>query len=165
VTTIAWDGKTLAGDSRTVNNGLPRLTTKVHRLDDGRLYAGSGDAQDAVAVRNWLNLGGEKPKVHEHFKALLIELTGLCVELENALVPMPVHEPYHAIGSGRDFAILAMRLGKSSTEAVALAMEFDVYTGGYVDSLMLIPPETHRVDDNVFWLSEPVQERTTLSAG
>lgn len=151
MTTIAWDrdARTLAGDTLATAGGLPYRATKIHRLSDGRLYGGSGNAEDLFAVLHWLDQGGEKPKVTD-FAALLIGTDGRCQRMESALVPFPVAEPFHAIGSGRDFAILAMRLGKSAQEAVALAAEFDIYTGGEIQALSL---DTYQ-GDNVFWLSE-----------
>lgn len=49
----------------------------------------------------------------------------------------PVREKFVADGSGRDFALSAMHLGKSAREAVAFAARFDVYTGGGVDAFDL----------------------------
>lgn len=42
------------------------------------------------------------------------------------------HYQYFAIGSGRDFAMAAMHLGKSAREAVAVAAHFDNNTGGEI---------------------------------
>ena len=42
-----------------------------------------------------------------------------------------------AVGSGRDFALAAMHLGKSAEEAVLVAAEFDPGTGNGVDTLTL----------------------------
>jgi ATP-dependent protease HslVU (ClpYQ) peptidase subunit len=44
-------------------------------------------------------------------------------------------ESFHALGSGRDFALAAMYLGKNAREAVEIAMEFDLETGKGVDCL------------------------------
>ncbi len=42
------------------------------------------------------------------------------------------HNKFHALGSGRDFALAAMYLGKSALEAVEVACEFDGYSGGEI---------------------------------
>lgn len=42
--------------------------------------------------------------------------------------------PVSAFGSGADFAIAAMDLGKSSSEAVKYASTRDIYTGGEIES-------------------------------
>ena len=50
-----------------------------------------------------------------------------------------VRERFVADGSGRDFAIAAMALGRTARQAVALAARFDVYTGGGIDSIVGVP--------------------------
>jgi ATP-dependent protease HslVU (ClpYQ) peptidase subunit len=40
----------------------------------------------------------------------------------------------HALGSGGEYAMVAMRCGKSATEAVKIAIEFDCHSGGPVKS-------------------------------
>lgn len=45
---------------------------------------------------------------------------------------MPCSRAYHAVGSGRDFALAAMACGRSAHEAVDIAMAFDNGTGGKV---------------------------------
>lgn len=133
MTTIAWDGKTLAADTRGTAGGMPWQTIKASRLKDGRLYGGSGALEDVEAVRTWLETGGDKPAVKD-FVAILIE-DGQCFRLEDKLIKMPVKSPFHAIGSGRDYAIAAMHLGKTAREAVELACLYDVYTAAPVTEL------------------------------
>lgn len=43
---------------------------------------------------------------------------------------MPTARKFHAVGSGRDYALAAMHLGLSARDAVGVAMEFDLNTGG-----------------------------------
>lgn len=119
-----------------IGDSLKVHFVKMYRLADGRLYGGSGTADDVLAVLAWLNEGGDKPTV-EHFAALLIDTEGQCARLEGGLRPMPIREPFHSVGSGRDFAIAAMALGKTAADAVALAMQFDPWTGGDVQTLRL----------------------------
>jgi len=155
VTTIAWDGKTLAGDSQSTNGGLPRTFTKLWKLASGDFFGACGDAQDCIAVKDWLNSLKEKesPKVADSFGALLIKVqksivvypdkpevttvTTTVYKLEDKLIEIPVKEKQTAIGSGRDFAIAAMRLNCDAAVAVSIASEFDVYTGGLIDVLSI----------------------------
>lgn len=44
---------------------------------------------------------------------------------------------FQALGSGSDFAVAAMHLGKSAKKAVEVAAELDLYTGGNVKELIL----------------------------
>lgn len=100
------------------------------------MYGGSGDVQDMLAVREWLNGQAEKPKVKDYFAAIVID-NGECSRLEDGLVPIPIAERCHAVGSGRDIALAAMVLGKTAAEAVALAMLLDVWTGGEIETIQV----------------------------
>ena len=136
MTTCAWDGHTLAADTRNTSRGLPFQSTKAFRLKDGRLYAGSGSAEDSQAVKAWLESGADKPKV-ENFVGIVIGHDGSIWRYEDKLVAFQINEPFHAIGSGRDFAIAAMSLGKTARDAVELASRFDIYTGGPITELRI----------------------------
>lgn len=142
MTTIARDGKTLAADTRSTSGGMPWDCIKAYRLSDGRLYAASGAAEECEAVFAWLENGGDRPAVKDFF-ALLIE-HGKCFRLEDKLVKIPVASKFHAVGSGRDYAMAAMHYGKSAKEAVELACLYDVYTGGPVTELHISTAEVHQ---------------------
>jgi hypothetical protein len=49
--------------------------------------------------------------------------------------PYEVEDSTYADGSGRPFAMMALRLGKSAAEAVALTCEFDLTCGNGIDIL------------------------------
>ena len=138
MTTIAWDGRTLAADSLGVlGDSLKVVSHKLMCFPDGRLLGCCGRMSDKMLVCEWLLHGGEKPLLDDSFAAILVEPTGQAFRLEESLVFITMHEPFHACGSGRDFAIAAMALGKTACEAVALAMQFDPWTGGAVEWLTL----------------------------
>lgn len=136
MTTCAWDGQTMAADTRGTAGGMPLCTTKAFRLKDGRLYAASGDAQDAAQVRNWLDSGGDKPDVKD-FTAMVIGADGSIWRYENKLVPFQILAKFHAIGSGRDYAMAAMHFGKTAREAVEFAALYDIWTGAPIDEVTL----------------------------
>jgi hypothetical protein len=132
MTTIAWDGKTLAADSRATSNGMPYKVVKIFILVDGSLFAGSGDYGQIIAVKEWLeNPGMQKPDVSD-FAGLLVTTDGVLFKLEDTLGRLPVYEAFHAIGSGRDFAMAAMHCGRTAREAIDIASLYDVFTGGDV---------------------------------
>lgn len=56
---------------------------------------------------------------------------------EGCIIPAKIKNDYYAIGTGAAYAIAAMRLGHTPTEAVALACEFDPGSRGPVDTLHL----------------------------
>lgn len=135
MTTIAWDGTILSGDSRGCRGTLPREVRKVFLLDDGRLFGFAGSTQDGMAALNYMNGNQkEKPSLDEDFCGIVIK-DKECYGLECKLIPMPVEEKHYAIGSGREIALTAMYLGKTANEAVEIAKLFDVSTGGTVVSI------------------------------
>lgn len=141
MTTIAWDGFTLAGDKRTHDSTAFWETTKVFQSECGRyLIGGSGDAQDALLVRDWV-FGGmdesKKPSISNYAGLLIID--GKPHFMDTKLIPLPIGgRPFYAVGSGRDFALAAMLLGKNAVEAILVAAEFDNYTGLGVDEIKYV---------------------------
>lgn len=137
MTTIAWDGKTLAADTQATSSGMPYKVLKLFRLDDGSIFAGSGDYGQVCAVKAWLenaDMKADKPTTDD-FAGLIVTPTCEAFRLEEALIRIPVGEPFHAIGSGRDFAMAAMHCGRTAREAVEIAALYDVFTGGEVMAL------------------------------
>lgn len=134
MTTIAWDGKTLAGD--TQSSMFRGRTRKVFRLKGGALFGMCGNLHEGIAVMRWLDgvEGAAKPTVSEGFHGILIRDRKLHV-LERCLEIVEYDRVNFAIGSGRDFAMAAMHLGKNAREAVLVAHQFDVDTGDEVMSL------------------------------
>lgn len=138
MTTAAWDGRTLSADTQSVNGNLKRRVQKIFRLKDGSLFAGCGEYDDCLAAKDWLENGGAKPALKD-FSALIVTPDG-AFRLETHLIRHPIAEPFFAIGSGRDFAIMAMHLGKTSAESVALTSVYDAWTGGPIESMTLDEP-------------------------
>lgn len=57
MTTIAWDGKTLAGDKQVTTGGTATKTTKVFKVKTKKGYVlvgYSGDLADGQAFVEWL---------------------------------------------------------------------------------------------------------------
>jgi len=54
-------------------------------------------------------------------------------------VAVPCREAFAALGSGWEWAMAAMALGKTAREAVEFAMKYDVFTGGSVESIVIVP--------------------------
>jgi hypothetical protein len=144
MTTIAWDGKTLAADRQLTTSGVRYATTKAHRLKDGSLFASCGTLENNAIVRRWLDDGGPVPTLggeDDAFDGVLIKPDGTPWMLNKKLVPIAIESPRFATGSGRDFALMAMRLGKTAREAVEAASELCIWTGMGVTELSLQPAE------------------------
>jgi ATP-dependent protease HslVU (ClpYQ) peptidase subunit len=142
MTTIAWDGMVLAADTQGVFGEMVRVTShKLFRLSNGSIIGASGSVQDTLLAVKWLNEGGKKPELDD-FAALLITVDGACFRVETKLMLQPIHEVFVACGTGRDFALAAMALGETSREAVMLAICYDIWSGGDVETLSLLGPES-----------------------
>lgn len=144
MTVIAWDGRTLAADKRTSFGGLHATTTKVHRLPDGRLFAGCGPTALIQEMRHWVAFGADPatfPAAQrtsaDSCSALVVMLDGSLIQYETTAYPLCFENRQWAIGSGRDFAVMAMHLGKTAREAVLLTAEFCHDCGNGVDALDL----------------------------
>ncbi|MGH8759594.1 MAG: hypothetical protein ACREVW_08805 [Burkholderiales bacterium] len=134
MTTIAYDGRTLAADTQSQTSVLLKMH-KLHRLPDGSIFAGSGSAQEVLAVLAWLR-GGDKPGHLNDFEGLIVTPQGT-ERLGERLMRVPSLEPFYAIGSGAHFALAAMACGKSAVQAVRISARFDPYTGGRVESMRI----------------------------
>lgn len=132
MTTIACDGKSMAGDGKTTINGtITSLSMrKIFKLKDGRVIGGCGPIESLFVVMRWLENGGDKPKVDQDFSALLMSHDGVkcCSDtLEWLAMDTPM-----AIGSGMQVALGAMDSGICPAQAVNVASKRDVYTGGVI---------------------------------
>lgn len=140
---IAWDGKTLAADKRASLGTLIRTTTKIARCKHGALAGYSGAAAAGEELLAWVNDGGHAadfPAARRNPQAefallLLVWQSGELWLYENTPYPMKFPPQQFAIGSGRDFALAAMHLGRSASDAVGVACQFDSGCGNGVDTL------------------------------
>ena len=147
MTTIAWDGKTLAADSMGDQNGLRTKVRKLHRgvLADGKgfMFGGAGETSWCVMLYEWIKTLEAKQLTRieyphqgeRHDPACLLVVKGAGVFRKTGSVLTPVESDFHAIGSGRDFAISAMHFGQCAKDAVKHAIQFDVYSGGSIQTM------------------------------
>ena len=138
MTTIATDGKTMAGDGLVTSGStiFGHDLQKVKRLPDGRIVGCAGSGYNGVAFMDWLESGGDKPKLGEDFEAIVLHPDGSCFTYDESCVAMSESLPT-ATGSGRQLALAAMDLGKTPAEAVEYAATRDMATGGVIRSTEL----------------------------
>jgi len=143
MTTIAFDGTTLAADKRATNSGLIFTVTKLFKVR-GHLLAAAGDFDRIQEIVAWFRAGAEPAQLPAFQKEnegyvgmLIIDKDGGIFKLERGPVPFKIEEKFYAIGSGRDFAMAAMHLGSNAVDAVKVAGVFDAATGNGVDTLTL----------------------------
>lgn len=142
MTTIAWDGKTMACDSCWAMNGTQTTSmTKLERLSSGAIIgaAGDGDIRALLALIDKIKMPNKLPTRHElaalrsEFLVLLAFPRGQVFHLGSGgeegrydAQIWPANRGIAAAGSGADLALGAMAAGKSAREAVAIACRFDI---------------------------------------
>ena len=132
MTTIAWDGKTLAGDSRA-NSGNVKFKVSKIRRHRGHLIGFAGPLDLAEEVFAWFKAGANPEdfppaQTDEDVRTDFLVITPKKKIHLYQKSPYPVdysNNAIFAIGSGRDFALAAMHLGKTADQAVAVAGLFD----------------------------------------
>lgn len=160
---IAWDSQATAGSRATyginkvvkINDqfavgiaGLLRYANLIHRASVNKIHPFDLSQPDFdgyawlldEAVPAWMkavkkeldNLPGEDDEVPWGFA--VVALGGRIYTVGADFAVMPVDE-FVAIGSGDKFAITAMHLGKSAKQAVEIATELDLFTGGNVKEM------------------------------
>lgn len=141
MTIIAWDGEILAADKRFCFGSLPMTGTKIYR-HNGMLLAISGNAASGEEMLHWFIHGcniDKFPQIQRDkndFSGLLvIDKNKNILKYEYSPHPIRLLPQKTAIGSGRDFAIAAMHLGKNAREAVEVAIKHDIYCGNGIDVL------------------------------
>ena len=136
MTTIAWDGTTLAGDTQALTSYKWEVD-KVWQINKTTIFAGAGSYASIYEVMLWLCDPEDKdrPTLEEDFVGIVVR-DGRAFRIQSNLVEFPIKENAHAIGSGAPFAITAMFLGKTAEEAVEIASQFDETTGGNITSIV-----------------------------
>ncbi|MCG9534382.1 MULTISPECIES: hypothetical protein [Providencia] len=152
MTTIAWDGVTLAADSQSqVGSMIVSLkeqkifeADKKHPLKiNGRRIqvigiCGDMSAKDEIwqTLSSGVNFSTAFNELSD-FSIIAIDFDGKAFVVsknkdEKHAYVYEAEAPL-AIGSGDSFAMGAMKSGKSAEEAVKVAMSLDVYSGGEVN--------------------------------
>lgn len=152
MTTIAFDGKTIAAD--TLHEDNYGLFDHASKLYFGKDFVAGGAGMQHHMIKWWRQVKSMTfDEVMEHGypdyekgevdPAILLVQLGTSQSFKHAGgFFVPVGRGFHAVGSGRDFALAAMFLGKTAKEAVILAAEFDNGTGGLVEAVDVIPEST-----------------------
>lgn len=143
MTVIAWDGKTLAADKRSVLSGKPTTVTKL-TSSNGWLLAISGDLVKGLELVEWFRAGRDPKELpafqrsnDDYVPMLAISPSAEVFHFEDSPVPFRVEDLVYAMGSGRDYALAAMHLGCDARRAVGVACALDTRCGNGIDVLTL----------------------------
>ena len=133
MTTVAYDGKTLAVDS-LVTGGFMHTTSKVFRLRDGSYGAGAGVMSSIQ--RFFREFDGDPATIPEgDFDAVVMHLDGRVVHYSGDGLILDITGSKYALGSGSAFALGALCAGKTSAVAVAIACDLDENSGLPVETI------------------------------
>lgn len=142
MTICCWDGQTLAADKMGDAGGLKRTTTKIFRFDGG-LFASAGSGSHAAHMFAWVASGANPNDVPafqltDEYQSVMVVRNDRTVWIYGqSAYPFQMEDPFHAIGSGRDFAMAAMFMGSGARTAVEIASRFDTGCGMGIDTLEL----------------------------
>ena len=143
MTTIVYDGKTLAVDSQqTQGSTICGLRNKIH--DVGKYwFAGCGTTDGIETVKLYLMGVIPKPENLTDSDAditLIEKETGKAFRvLGDTMVICPVEIPVFQ-GSGADVARGAYQICKDPIKALEAAIELDVFTGGPINMVKIEKP-------------------------
>jgi hypothetical protein len=144
MTTIAARFSTgeMAADSMCAGDDVHYHVSKLHRAPRS-LFGGAGQWDTLLRFYAHLTVSKGAPeallKILEpcgDIEVLELREDGLYV-YESCYIATPIKNDFYAVGTGRNFAIAAMHLGASPSEAVALAALYDPNTGGPVEEMRL----------------------------
>jgi ATP-dependent protease HslVU (ClpYQ) peptidase subunit len=135
MTTVAWDGKTLACDSQVTVGNCRGTSVKLVSNDQGFVAAGAGSLPELVPWFRWVENGmdpDQQPTSLSESDLVIVPPRGPAIWFSGSASPMKLPRRHWAIGSGSDFALGAMAMGADARQEVKVAMKFDVYTSGRV---------------------------------
>lgn len=143
MTTIAWDGKSLAADKRMGFGTEFATVTKIARAH-GCLIGWAGGSALGKAMFNWFEMGRNPADYpasqRDDAKCgtfIVIGPSGCVSQYSQEPYPIHVEEKFYAIGSGSPFASAAMFLGCDARRAVEVACALDMNSGNGIDTLEL----------------------------
>lgn len=146
MTTVVYRDGVLAADT-LVTGGDTRIgfKSKIAKVGNA-LVTATGTNALAIRFISWVREGCQGPCPPMALKSavdgaeydttgILILPGGRCVTFREGTGIQWANGPYFAFGSGQDYARGALAMGATAVEAVKAAMEFDIYTGGTIESV------------------------------
>ena len=148
MTTIAFDGETLAADRGSWSNGLHQAVRKAYRVTapDGRrfLVALAGDGAFAMRVLCWMRgkidhpgpcmAGDETRDV-----AVVIDERRQVWRMNSRLIYVPYLGKVHAHGAGQEVALGALMAGADAVRAIRITMQVSDYAARGIDAVRFKP--------------------------
>jgi hypothetical protein len=147
MTTIAWDGETLAADCCSWSGGARRKVRKVFKVKSpgGRqfLVAFAGNGDYAMQILAWMRGERQRPEPLAFLEqsdlpnqcALVIDEKRRVWQLANTLTYTRMREKFYAYGGGQDFAWGALEAGATARQAINIAIKRSDMAGLGIDTV------------------------------
>jgi ATP-dependent protease HslVU (ClpYQ) peptidase subunit len=145
MTTIAWDGVTLAADRCSWSGAARRQVRKVFNIkasDEKRFLVGfCGDGAFALAVLDWMQGKAPKPMYTvygvraDEQCALVIDEARVVWGVSGTLAYYRFEENMMALGSGQAYAWGALEAGASAQRAIEIAIKRSDFAAFGVDTV------------------------------
>lgn len=153
MSTIAYRDGIIAADTlASTGNKTMTGVRKIGRTDRF-LFGLAGRFSGVHRIYNWVKEIEKDTSPHDFYKhmesleTLGLDATVLLVEKDGTIWTMTddggvckVAATYESIGSGQDFALGAMYVGASASDAIEAACNFDPYSGGEVHTVSFDSP-------------------------
>lgn len=142
VTTIAFDGTTLAVDCCSWANGQRRKVNKLFKIPEGT-FAGCGDGAFVSAFVRWKNGERSAPLWSDYdvekgwSLGVLITPDKRIQVLTNLFEVLDFDEKVFAMGGGAEYAWGALEAGATATRAVEIAAKRSDFAGFGVASMLV----------------------------
>jgi hypothetical protein len=137
---MAADTRAYSGDRHFVGNKL-----KIHRMPDGSLLGiVSNQVGMPEAFKQWVAEGADREAVmpdQPSFEAIHVMPDGKIFYYDDGYTPSgPIVAQTLTIGSGKKYALGAIKMGADAVRAVEIAIDCDVWCGAPVSALPLNEP-------------------------
>lgn len=137
MTTIACNRESIACDLQvTSGNTRFKVKTKIFSFDPHErtynkpfMVGYCGEVEQALDVIDWLTYPDAPIPRRKKVEFLVLTQDKKIFTFYNPTQWIEFDEPSLAIGSGADYALAAMRVGKTPKEAVEVAAKLDIKTG------------------------------------
>jgi hypothetical protein len=137
MTTIAWDGVTLAADRKRSLWGTPMPAVKIFRgfrKGEEMLFGLAGDSGECVHYRR--QVFGLAPTIeYRNIAIICIDGERRVWHADESMLWVPITLPWWAVGSGSDYALGAMAAGQPARRTIEIASKLDKDTGLGIDIL------------------------------
>lgn len=139
MTVLVWRDGVLASDGQVSCDDYIYKGTKIRYANDGAILGITGDLSVGLFLMKWYD-DGEHPSDFPSEggdSELIVVKHNEVYSYGGTRYPCPVEGPYHAWGSGRDFALGALAMGADARRAVQIANGLHSGCGFGVHSLTI----------------------------